>query len=110
MSMRSSFLFCSENGSWLSFSLKSVNSEPWMVMGATPSVRGRVGFHPVGTNARRDDAVGAMVPGTDKGRPREVPDELLRTGEGGGERPRGQGRRRDVQRGDQRSRHRRRPG
>src|SRR6478735_427172 len=32
MSTRSIFLFCSEKGSWLSFSLKSWNSDPWIVI------------------------------------------------------------------------------
>src|SRR5215217_7110915 len=36
MSMRSIFLFCSENGSEASFSRKSLNSDPWMAMCVTP--------------------------------------------------------------------------
>src|SRR3954451_16805802 len=37
MSMRSIFLFCSEKGSCVSFSLNSWNSDPWMVIGVPAS-------------------------------------------------------------------------
>src|SRR6187431_289105 len=97
MSILSIFLFCRENGSWVSFSLKSVNSDPWIVIGRPHLLVGP-------RTARRHlaptlGATATTVLGFRRRQPthRGVPDELLRTRQGGSQRPRREGRRRDEE-------------